>query len=119
MIAHRATVFEENSASFLERHGQRVPEGSQATWAERSRLCTCKNAGDLRSGMPDSAFPAILLRQKKGTEESRFVEVHIFESMSIHAVEKAVLTGRRRPGKRFVRSLRDRLATYGAGLEER
>jgi hypothetical protein len=119
MIAHRATVFEENSASFLERNGYHPPEGCRATWTERSKLCTSKNAGDLRPGMPDSSFPAVVLRQKKGTEESRFVEVHIFESMSIHAVEKAVLTGRRSPGKRFVRSLRDRLAKFGADLEER
>ena len=119
MIAHRATVFEENSASFLERLGYHPPEGCRAIWSERSKLCTAKNAGDLRPGMPDSEFPAVLLRQKSGKKESRFVEVHIYESMSIRAVEKAVLTGKRAPGKRFVRSLRDRLTKFGADLEVR
>jgi len=118
MIAHRATVFEDNSAAFVERHHRRVPEGFRATWDERSKLCTAKHAKDLQPGMPDSEFPAILLRQKSGSKESEFVEVHIYGPFSIHAVDKVILRkGRIQPKKAMVLELRDRLAKVGVTLE--
>jgi hypothetical protein len=123
MIAHRATAFEENSAAFLDYHRYQEPEGSRATWAERSKLCTAKNAKDLRPGMPTSEFPTVLMRQKTATEESRFVEVHIYGSMSVRAVEKVILKklpkkGPRPYKKSFVLELQDRLKKVGAVLEE-
>jgi hypothetical protein len=120
MIAHRATAFEENSASFLEYHRYQEPEGSRATWAERSKLCTAKNEGDLKPGMPVSEFPAVLMRQKTATKESRFVEVHIYGSMSLRAVETVILKkkGSRPYKKSFMLELRDRLVKMGVALEE-
>lgn len=114
MTAHRATAFEDNSASVVEKHPH-PPAGYRSTWDERSKLCTAKHAGDLRPGMVDSEFPTILLRQKSGSEESRFVEIHIFGPMSIHSVEKVVLRKVRRgqPRGSHVRELRDRLAKVG------
>jgi len=44
MIAHRATVFEENSAVFMKRHAYEPPVGHRATWGERVKLCTAKLA---------------------------------------------------------------------------
>lgn len=120
MIAHRATVFEDNSAAFVERHHRRVPEGFRSTWDERSKLCTAKHAKDLRPGMPDSEFPTILLRQKSGSKESEFVEVHIYGPFSIHAVDKVILRkGRTQPRKAMLLELRDRLAKAGVTLEVR
>jgi hypothetical protein len=120
MIAHRATAFEENSAAFLRGRHERIPEGSRAIWAERSKLCTAKNAGDLTPGACASDFPAVLMRQKTATEESRFVEVHIYGPMSIRTVEKVIFKKGPRPyRKSFELELRDRLAKYGASLEER
>jgi hypothetical protein len=120
MIAHRATAFEENSAAFLRGRFDGIPEGSRSTWAERSKLCTVKNAGDLRPGVPASDFPAVLMRQKTATEESRFVEVHIYGSMSIRSIEKVIFKKGPRPYKKsFERQLRDRLAKFGTRVEER
>ena len=48
MIAHRATVFEENSIVFMDRHEVVVtkgpPRGYRATWPERGRLAVAKLA---------------------------------------------------------------------------
>lgn len=118
MIGHRASAFEENSASFLERHRYTEPEGARSTWEERSKLCTAKNAGDLRSGMPDSEFASVLLRQKTATEESRFVEVHIYGPMSVRSVEKVILKKEAGSSKESFRlELLDRLAKVGVPLE--
>ncbi|HEX5717900.1 MAG TPA: hypothetical protein VF179_17205 [Thermoanaerobaculia bacterium] len=120
MIAHRASGFEDNSASFVERRHHPVPEGFRSTWEERSKLCTAKHAKDLQPGTPKSEFPAVLLRQKAGSEESGFVEVHIYGPISVHAVDKVILRkGRSQPRKAMVLELRDRLAKVGVGLEVR
>jgi hypothetical protein len=120
MIAHRATAFEENSATFLENHRYTEPEGSRATWEERSKLCTAKNAGDLKPGVPASDFPSILLRQKTATEESRFVEVHIYGPLSVRTAEKVILKKDGKPSRKgFKQELRDRLAKVGVALEVR
>ncbi|MFL6199104.1 MAG: hypothetical protein ACJ76J_08005 [Thermoanaerobaculia bacterium] len=120
MIAHRASGFEENSASFVERHHHPVPEGFRSTWEERSKLCTAKHAKDLQPGMPESELPTILLRQKAGSEESGFVEVHIYGPISVHAIDKVILRkGRVQPRKAMILELRDRLAKVGVSLEMR
>lgn len=118
MVAHRATAFEDNSASFIERHHHPVPEGFRSTWEERSRLCTAKHAKDLQPGTSDSEFPAILLRQKAGSEESGFVEVHIYGPISIRSVEKVILRkGRGQSKKAVILELRNRLTKAGVALE--
>lgn len=121
MTAHRATAFEDNSASFVAKHHHPVPAGYRSTWDERSKLCTAKNGRDLQPGMQASEFSPILLRQKSGSEESRFVEVHVYGPMSMHSVEKVILRQVRRgqPRASHVRELRDRLAAVGIGLEVR
>jgi hypothetical protein len=118
MISHRASVFEDNSAAFVERHHHPVPEGFRSTWEKRSKLCTAKHAKDLRRGMSDSEFPAILLRQQTGSEESGFVEVHIYGPISVHAVDKVILKkGRAQPRKAVILELRNRLAKADVNLE--
>jgi len=120
MIAHRASGFEDNSASFVERHHHPVLEGFRSTWEERPKLCVAKLAKDLQPGMLESEFPAILLRQKSGSQESGFVEVHIYGPISVHAVDKVILRkGRTQPRKAMVLELRDRLAKAGVTLEVR
>lgn len=118
IIAHRASAFEDNSASFVERHHHPVPEGFRSTWEERSRLCAAKHAKDLRPGMADAEFPAILLRQKAGSEESGFVEVHIYGPLSVRSVDRVTLRkGRGQPRKSVILELRNRLAKAGVSLE--
>lgn len=118
MIAHRATVFEENSALFLRGRHERVPEGYRAVWAERSKLCSAKCGGDLKPGTPASELATVLMRQKTATEESRFVEVHIYGPLSIRSFEKVVLKKNAKASKKsFELQLRDQLKKVGVPLE--
>jgi len=119
MVAHRASVFEDNSAALMEIH-HKEPTGYRATWAERSKLCAAKLGGELQPDTSPSEFPRILLYQKSEHEESRFVEVHIWGSMSVRTVGRVLLIrsrGRRKPRKAFELALRDQLAKVGLTLE--
>jgi hypothetical protein len=116
MIAHRASVYEENSALAMRKHAYKPPLGYRASWAERAKLCVAKTAGEIEASTPEDRFPRLLLEQGATPPEDRFVEVHVWGPLSILSVERAVV-GRIR--SRSVRkSLRDRLAMVGASLEE-
>jgi hypothetical protein len=91
MIAHRASVFEENSTVFMKRHAYEPPAGHRAAWGERGKLCVAKLAGRIRPGMPEAQFPGILLRTGTTSAEDDFVEVHIWGPMSLRAVERILM----------------------------
>lgn len=112
MIAYRASVFEENSAIYLAKRGYDVPPGSRAIWEERTLLCVAKLAPQLRTDTRPAQFPALLLRQRSGSEDERIVEVHIWGSMTRRTFEQVVIASRstsRRPSKARLKALRDRL----------
>jgi hypothetical protein len=116
MIAHRASVFEENSTVFMKRHAYEPPEGHRAAWGERAKLCVAKLARTIGPGMPEDQFPAILLRPGATPEDDEFVEVHIWGSMSLQTVERILVRTSRR--KAFRKALRDRLQGLGVMVEE-
>src|SRR6185295_8909257 len=107
MIAHRATVFEENSATFLKRHAYEPPIGHRAAWGERGKLCVAKLAARIGPGTPEAQFPGILVRTGATSAEDDFVEVHIWGPMSLRTVERIVVT--RTPKKALQKALRNRL----------
>jgi hypothetical protein len=116
MIGHRASVYEENSAVSLKKHGYPSPPGHRATWPERSRLCVAKLAGALDASTRQDEFPSLLLQQGTTPEEDRFVEVHIWGPMTIRTIERILIP---RPRSQAVRkSLRDRAKKFGVELEE-
>ena len=116
MIAHRASVYEENSALSMKRHAYVVPPGHRATWEDRARLCVAKTAGEIEASTPAGRFPRLLLEEGATAAEDRFVEVHIWGAMTIQSVERVVVGKTRRQSVR--KSLRDRLAAFGAVLQE-
>ena len=89
-ISERATVFEENSVLFCERHRLGVatlmPPGYRATWEDRGILATAKLQPRLVPATVASDFPAILL----GQTDQDFVEVHIFGSLNRASIERIV-----------------------------
>jgi hypothetical protein len=122
MIAHRASVFHDNSASLMEKFGYKEPPGHRAVWPQRHKLCVAKHVNELRPGMSTSKLRHLLLSQKTGKEESRFVEVHIWGPMSIRTVARVILrkgSERIESGKAFELELKDRLASVGLTLEKR
>lgn len=116
MIAHRASMFEENSTAFLKRHAYDPPMGHRATWTERGKLCVAKLAGRIGPGTPEAQFPGILLRAGAASEDDDFVEVHIWGPMSLRTVERILMPVTRR--KAIRKALRDRLKGLAVILEE-
>lgn len=94
MIAHRASVFDENSVLFMERHGVKVsrtpnvPKGFRAIWGERDKLCVAKLARRIDSTTAPNQYSKLLLAQGASPETHEFVEVHIFGPMTVLTMAK-------------------------------
>lgn len=125
MIAHRATVFEENSVLFMKHRGVRMdeahglPRGHRATWEERGKLCVAKLADRIDAAAPPGAYSGILLRQGSTSEDDDFVEVHVWGPMTIRTLERVIPN---KPGSRHAareitsRANKQRLAKFGVTL---
>lgn len=97
MIAHRTSVYEENSLLFFSKHFRpglddepRLPRGYRAPWAERARLCVAKLADRIDGATPPGAYSGILLRPGPTSEDDDFVEVHVWGPMTIRTVEQII-----------------------------
>jgi hypothetical protein len=96
MIAHRATVFEENSILFMKHKNielwtaDSLPRGFRATWEDRALLCVAKLHGRLIDA-EENEYAQILLEQGSSAKEDQFIEVHIWGPMTIRTVAKMVL----------------------------
>lgn len=121
MIAHRASVFEENSVLFMNHQDIRVsrvhelPPGYRATWWQRARLCVAKLAARIDAATPASTYSSLLLRQGATSADDDFVEVHIYGQITIRTVEEITFSPRlkRRPRQITNRANRARLAKFG------
>lgn len=94
MIAHRASVFEENPFVFSGRHkillNSPIPPGYRASWDCRDKLGKAKIYPKLRSDTNSNDFPKFLLEDRLGTGDSDYIEVHIFGSFNRNSIEKVV-----------------------------
>ena len=124
MIAHRTSVFEENSGLFAERNWGtsatlEIPLGLRATWQERARLCVAKLVSKLGPGTKRSEFAKILLSPGKNSDEDEFIEVHIFGPITIRTLARVAMPKKAlRPGKKTAeKKFRSMLAKYGVALE--
>lgn len=121
MIAHRSSVFEENSALFMEHHDIKVsrahglPLGYRATWEQRVKLCVAKLAAKIDAATRAGTYSTLLLRQGATSADDDFVEVHIYGQMTIRTVEEVVFSPRlkRRPRQIVSKANRARLAKFG------
>jgi len=82
-IQDRATVFEENSVLFAEKHDlgarrHRAPAGFRATWSRRDQLAAAKLEGELRPDTELDAFPGVMMKEGATWEDDQFIEVHIY-----------------------------------------
>jgi hypothetical protein len=118
LIAHRASVFEDNSAVFLRDRDYKLPPGCRATWKERPKLCVAKLAASLQVSMDSADFAGVLLHQGKSSEEDRFVEVHVWGSVSIRTFDLVLLNSNesklRQPARK---ALMQRLTEMGISME--
>lgn len=119
MIAHRATVFEENTVVFMQRHNVsvtgNVPAGHRGSWQKRGNLAIAKLASEISPRTAEVDFPELLMSNGATAEDDRFVEVHIYGSLSIHTVKAMSLL---RSGSAVRRkALQEKLSKYGIPLE--
>ena len=125
LIAHRATVFHENSVMFMKRRNIKfsdapaLPLGYRATWAQRHLLCVAKLAGRLGASTLAAQFPRLLV--KPGTPETdEFVEVHVFGSMTVRTFARVIVRPKKRhPKKSQCLALEHELTKAGVPLEVR
>ena len=110
-ISERATVFEENSVLFCERHGLGVakplPPGHRATWEDRAILATAKLEPRFAPATSAGEFPAILV----GNTGQDFVEVHIYGPLSRGSIERIVA---RKPKTEVDRVLLEEIKQHSA-----
>ena len=97
MIADRTSVFEENSALFVERHNIKIsrkpnlPKGYRATWPDRAKLGVAKLYGRIDSTTTPDKYSRILLRAGAASESDDFIEVHIFGPMTVLTMEQVIV----------------------------
>ena len=122
----RTSVFEENTVMFMKHHDIKIwdapdlPPGYRAPWEQRHILCTAKLACRINEKTQESHFPQLLLSPGETTETDEFVEVHIFGPITIRAVAKVIVKRyKRRPLKRDLKILEDKLKAYNIPLEVR
>lgn len=124
MIAHRASVLEENSVIFMETHNilmyqaHNLPKGYRATWDERGKLCATKAVSEISASTQSKHFAGILLRQGKTTAEDKFVEAHIWGPISSCTFDLVIV---KRPKSRadrvILKALQEKLAKIGVEVE--
>jgi hypothetical protein len=129
MIERRASVFEENSMTFVKLRtvplagADEVFRGFRASWTDRVKLCIAKLGGALTTAMKRTEFPGLLLGQTGATDTDKFVEVHIWGPMTMRTAEKVVLTKttdtRRLAKKSRLDAIRDNLKKLDVKLEVR
>jgi len=95
MIAHRATVFEENSFIFCQKKhhivvGDSIPPGYRALWLERARLAMAKLHSRLDAKTSPDIYSQILMKQGHDPAEDDFIEVHIFGPIHRRAIERVI-----------------------------
>ena len=123
MIAHRASVFDENSVLFMERHGVKasrkpgIPKGFRATWNERDKLCIAKLAERIDSSTTPNQYSGLLLKQGVSPENDEFVEVHIFGPITVLTMAEVTVTvPQARPRATIVRAIKSKLAKHGVSV---
>jgi transposase len=115
LIAHRVSLFPENSAIYVHRNGLKLPAGSRGTWSDRGRLAVAKLAARITGSTQPEQFPAILLQPGPTPLDDHFIEVHVFGPMTFRTFAKVTVklkgakpSSPKRPRKR--RATTDELA---------
>ncbi len=90
MISHRATVFEKNTATWVEDSGAlQIPPGHRAIWNQRSHLAVAKLGEVACSGPCDVS--SLLLSCGHSSADDSFMEVHIYGGFTIRSTDAIVL----------------------------
>jgi hypothetical protein len=88
-IAHRASVLESNTFDFLETiaPGQELPLGYRSNWTDRHKVAVAKCVDEIKPASTAADFGEIILKSNGNRAEDEFIEVHIFGTFDMGAVE--------------------------------
>jgi hypothetical protein len=123
MISHRASVFEENSVLFTQKHGlgtsnPDLPKGFRSAWSDRGKICIAKLARGIDSTTEPAQYSELLLKQGKTSADDDFIEVHIWGPLSILSIsEITVRAPRQRQRMTIIKALRAKLAKHGVPVK--
>lgn len=94
-VRDRATLLEENSYVFFEKHRKRIPDdfppGYRSVWKERHKLAVAKLADRVSGSVTEHDYPEILLSSSGDRKTDDFMEVHIYDLFDNNAVESVVI----------------------------
>ena len=126
MIAHRASVFEENSAAWFRQNKEylddpsAIPKGRRATWERRGHMCVIKLARQLNASLTDDHLAQLLLVNGTTSDTDVFVEVHVYGPVSIHTLAKvAVNSSPFSPDDAMIKALKASLDRFNVPFELR
>jgi hypothetical protein len=89
-IANRATVLEENSFAFVQKHcriSEQVPLGYRTIWPKRHKLAVTKLGNRVTAATQPADFVGIFLSTAAERQADEFIEVHIYGPFDGNAVE--------------------------------
>jgi hypothetical protein len=122
-VGHRASVFEENTCTWARRQDIRMadadqlPKGYRAVWADRPRLAAAKLHQRLQSPMTDGELRSLLLTNGTTSADDEFIEVHIYEALTIRSCTAVVVGPCPGVDPFQVEILRTKLAAQGVHVE--
>ncbi|NBV24227.1 MAG: hypothetical protein EBS05_20205 [Proteobacteria bacterium] len=123
MIAHRASLIEENSVAFMKRHGvtaandYAMPMGHQADWSARATLAVAKLADQITPATTSTDYSRCLLAAGPDGWTDHFMEVHIWGPLTIRSMERVTVRHwQNKPRKSEVQALREKLQGYNVTL---
>jgi len=109
MIAHRASLFVENTAVYFRdakglRSAKDIPTGLRATWEKREKLCVIKLSAYIDGNTTVADFTGLLSqdRAQRG-DDDKFIEVHIYGPITMRSLEEIGIARRRL--KKYERAL--------------
>lgn len=121
MIAHRASVFEENNVLLiinLEIQAGKLhdlPKGFRSTWQRRCKLGMAKFADQVGTC---KNFSELLLKNGKTTQDDDFIEVHIYGPMTARTFETMRIKKRETKGARtIIKAMQEKLSKTGVTME--
>jgi hypothetical protein len=95
MIAHRATVFEENTVLWYGKAGFRpmdpLPAGYRTTWDRRQELGVAKLGDRVAAQIDEPEIGRMLQREGDTTGSDDFIEVHVFGPVTIRTCEEVTI----------------------------
>lgn len=101
-LGRRASLLEENSFMFYDRHGlgrrdATIPPGHRAVWEDRAKLMGAKLASRLNPATDESALPGLMLRGGRTRNDDDFIEIAVFADRGLDTRDVNLVTLQRVP----------------------